>query len=315
MPKKPKGDMRLPMMDRRRFLACLGAAAAGVAFDAHARTETQPHRRTIPSSGERLPIIGMGSYITFDIGDDTEALQQRIRVLSAFFEAGGKLIDSSPMYDTSEAVLGQAISGLGHRVDLFSATKVWHMFTAAGDRQMANSRSLWGNPGFDLMQVHNLVNWFDHLQTLQRDKAEGLIRYVGITTSHGRRHDELLDIMRKEPLDFVQFTYNILDREAEDKLLPLAADQDIAVIINRPFRRKSLINRFEKYPLPPWSEDIGCQTWPQFLLKFVVSHPAVTCAIPATSRVDHMQENMAVLQGPLPDRRMRQAMIDYVETL
>lgn len=165
------------------------------------------------------------------------------------------------------------------------------------------------------MQVHNLVNWFDHLQTLRRDKAEGLIRYVGITTSHGRRHDELLDIMRKETLDFVQFTYNILDREAEDKLLPLAADQGIAVIINRPFRRKSLINRFEKYPLPPWSEDIGCQTWPQFLLKFVVSHPAVTCAIPATSRVDHMRENMAALHGPLPDGRMRQAMIDYVETL
>jgi diketogulonate reductase-like aldo/keto reductase len=180
---------------------------------------------------------------------------------------------------------------------------------------MQDSRRLWGVSRFDLMQVHNLVNWPDHLRTIRRDRDAGLVRYIGITTSHGRRHEELLDIMRSEPIDFVQFTYNIVDREAEERLLPLAADRGIAVIINRPFQRKRLIRRFERHPLPEWASDIECRSWAQFLLKFVISHPAVTCAIPATSRVDHMQENMAVLQGPLPDAAMRQRMIAYTAKL
>ena len=170
-------------------------------------------------------------------------------------------------------------------------------------------------PRFDLMQVHNLVNWPDHLRTMRRDRDAGLVRYIGITTSHGRRHDELADILRTEAIDFVQLTYNILDREAEERLLPLAADNGIAVIVNRPFRRGGLIDRFAGKPLPDWAADIGCNGWPQFLLKFVVSHPAVTCAIPATSRVEHMSENMTVQRGPLPDAAMRRAMIDYVDRL
>jgi diketogulonate reductase-like aldo/keto reductase len=302
------------LLSRRAFVGLLGALST-LPLSALARTTGPVIERPIPSTGERLPVVGMGSYITFDIGDDTEQLQRRIEVLRAFFEAGGQLIDSSPMYDTSEAVLGEALAALGNPPALFSATKVWHWFTDPGNEQMVRSRALWGEPAFDLMQVHNLVNWYPHLQTIRRDRDAGRVRYVGITTSHGRRHEEFIDVMRREPLDFVQFTYNILDREAEQRLLPMAADRGVAVIINRPFRRGSLISRFERHPLPDWAADIGCANWPQFLLKFIVSHPAVTCVIPATSRVDHMQENMAVLTGPLPDQRMREEMIAYVERL
>jgi diketogulonate reductase-like aldo/keto reductase len=181
---------------------------------------------------------------------------------------------------------------------------------------MENSEELWGGEeGFDLMQVHNLRDWDSHLETLKAWKAEGRIRYIGMTTSHGRRHAELEKIMREQPIDFVQFTYNILDREAEKRLLSLAADQGIAVICNRPFRRKQLIRRFETHPLPEWAGEIDCANWAQFLLKFIISHPDVTCAIPATTRVDHMQENMGALHGALPDAGMRERMIRYVESL
>ena len=302
-------------VSRRRLLQLLLAAGVlptlGTVKAAPAPLLTRP----IPSSGERLPVIGMGSYITFDVGTDDALLAQRTEVLRAFFDAGGRLIDSSPMYDTSEAAIGACLARLNHPAELFSATKVWHWLTEPGDRQMQRSRELWRVPRFDLMQVHNLVNWPDHLRTMRRDRDAGLVRYIGITTSHGRRHDELADILRTEAIDFVQLTYNILDREAEERLLPLAADNGIAVIVNRPFRRGGLIDRFAGKPLPDWAADIGCNGWPQFLLKFVVSHPAVTCAIPATSRVEHMRENMTVLRGPLPDAAMRRAMIDYVDRL
>ena len=304
-------------LSRRRFLALLAAAGAGGALGmtptAHAAAE--PHTRPIPSSGERIPVIGMGSWITFNVGQDPALLAERVEILRAFFSAGGGMIDSSPMYGSSEAVIGHCLEQLGHPPGLFSATKVWTWFGGEGEEQMQDSRRLWGIPRFDLMQVHNLLNWEDHLKTIRRDREAGLVRYIGITTSHGRRHDELRRLMEREPLDFVQFTYNILDREAEQRLLPLAADRGIAVIVNRPFRRKALIRRFEPHPLPPWAADIGCENWAQFLLKFIVSHPAVTCAIPATSRVDHMRENMAVLQGPLPDPATRQKMIAYVRGL
>lgn len=277
--------------------------------------QTGIHTRPIPGSGERLPLLGMGSYLTFDVGNDPILLAARTEVLRAFFEEGGRLIDSSPMYDSSEATIGDALGQLNHPEALFAASKVWHWLTEPGNGQMMTSRRLWKLPRFDLMQVHNLVNWPDHLDTLRRDRDAGLVRYIGITTSHGRRHDELLDIMRTEAIDFVQLTYNIIDREAEQRLLPLAADRGIAVIVNRPFQRKRLINRFGRHPLPEWAAEIGCQSWAQFLLKFVISHPAVTCAIPATSRVDHMRENMAVLRGPLPDATMRRQMVEYVAAL
>ena len=300
---------------RRRLLQLLLAAGALPALGSVTAAPAPLLTRPIPSTGERLPVIGMGSYITFDVGTDDDLLAQRTAVLRAFFDAGGKLIDSSPMYDTSEAAIGECLARLEHPGALFSATKVWHWLTGPGDRQMQRSRELWRVPRFDLMQVHNLVNWPDHLRTMQRDREAGLVRYIGITTSHGRRHDELADILRTEKIDFVQLTYNIRDREVEERLLPLAADHGIAVIVNRPFRRGGLIDRYAGKPLPDWAADIDCDSWPQFLLKFIVSHPAVTCAIPATSRVDHMQENMAALRGPLPDAAMRREMIAYVDTL
>lgn len=257
----------------------------------------------------------MGTWITFNVGDDTALRDDRTKVLQTFFDMGGGVVDSSPMYGSSEAVIGYGLERIPNRGGLFSATKVWTPFTALGDGQMEESRRLWGVERFDLMQIHNMLNWEGHLPRLLEDKAAGRIRYVGITTSHGRRHDALAEVMAKELLDFVQFSYNILDREAEQRLLPLAADRRLAVLINRPFRTRQLFQMFAQHPLPDWASEINCANWAQFFLKFVVSHPSVTCAIPATSRVDHLRENMGALTGRLPDQKMRERMVRYVESL
>ncbi len=280
-----------------------------------ARAQEAPVTRAIPSSGEEIPVIGMGSWITFNVGDDIGLRDERAEVLREFFARGGKVIDCSPMYGTSAEVIGYGLEKLGRPPQLFAASKVWTWLQGDGPDQMAEQRTAWGIENFDLMQVHNLLNWEGHLETLRADKEAGRIRYLGVTTSHGRRHDELEEVMKSQSLDFVQFTYNILDREAEDRLLPLAADRGQAVLVNRPFRRKDLIRRFEKHPLPDWAAEFDAANWPQFLLKFIVSHPAVTCAIPATSRADHMAQNMGALTGPLPDAALRRRMVDYVESL
>ncbi|MDA7949079.1 MAG: aldo/keto reductase [Hyphomicrobiaceae bacterium] len=271
--------------------------------------------RAIPSTGQKIPAIGMGTWITFNVGPSRKLREARLKVLQTFFDMGGGMIDSSPMYGTSEDVVGYCLSRIENDQTLFSATKVWTVSEAMGKRQMKTSAELWGLKTFDLMQIHNLLDWETHLRTLKSWKERGRIRHIGITTSHGRRHDDLLDVMRSQPVDFVQFTYNILDREAENRLLPTAADRGLAVIINRPFRRGDLFSKFDRHPLPQWAGEIGCTNWASFLLKFVISHPAVTCAIPATSRVDHMRENMATLKGPLPDAAMRRRMVGYVESL
>ena len=225
------------------------------------------------------------------------------------------MIDSSPMYCSSEAVIGYCLARIENTRSLFSATKVWTPLKWFGPGQMAESRELWGVERFDLMQIHNMLSWEGHLETLLEDKESGRIRYVGITTSHGRRHDAFEKAMAAQPLDFVQFTYNVLDREAEARLLPLAAERGQAILINRPFRQKQLFRMLGHHPLPEWAGEIGCANWAQFFLKFIVSHPAVTCAIPATSRVDHMAENMGALYGPLPDQAMRERMVRYLESL
>jgi diketogulonate reductase-like aldo/keto reductase len=274
------------------------ASAAGVS----------PLTKPIPVSGEPLPVIGMGTWITFNVGDDPAELAVRAQILEAFFAAGGGMIDASPMYGSSEAVLGRVLPGLEDTRGLFAATKVWTRSGAAGPIEMEESRRLWGVERFDLLQVHNLLAWQAHLETLKQMRADGEVRYIGITTSHGRRHDELEQIMRDEPIDFVQLTYNIVDREAEQRLLPLAKERGIAVIANRPFQRKALIHRADGQPLPGWAAEIGCQSWAQALLKFIVAHPAVTCAIPATSQVAHMRENMAAAAEPLPDAALRRRM-------
>lgn len=305
------------MHDRRRFLGSLGAlgVAAGLAPVPLRAAKIPAIRRAVPATGEMLPVIGMGSWITFNVGDDPVQRAGRVKVLKTFFDLGGGMIDSSPMYGSAEEVIGHCLARIDNHDTLFSATKVWTPFQALGRKQMAESEELWGTRRFDLMQVHNLVDWDAHLETLVEWKANGRVRYIGMTTSHGGRHEELSKIMRTQPIDFVQFTYNILDREAEARLLPLAADRGLGVIINRPFRRGDLIDRLERHPLPAWAREFDAENWAKFLLKFIVAHPAVTCAIPATSRVDHMRENMAAGTGRLPDAAMRQRMIRYVESL
>jgi diketogulonate reductase-like aldo/keto reductase len=303
-------------VSRRAFLGSLAACVALRGRPGQAQGNSGPMlAKTIPVSGEAVPVIGMGSWITFNVGDDPGARAVRVEVLRAFFERGGAVIDSSPMYGTSEEVIGHCLAQLEGSRSLFAATKVWTPLQMLGPGQMDDSRAYWGLEQFDLMQVHNLLNWESHLETLQEDKAKGRIRYIGMTTSHGRRHEELEQIMAVQPLDAVQLTYNILDREAERRLLPLAAERGLAVIANRPFRRKQLFSLFEQHPLPAFAAEIDCANWAQFFLKFVVSNPAVTCAIPATSRVDHMQENMGALYGRLPDAALRERMIRYVEDL
>ena len=237
------------------------------------------------------------------------------QVLRTFFDLGGAVVDSSPMYGSSQKVLGHCLESIGDSGPLFAATKVWTPGRALGVRQMQHSRDLWGVERFDLMQIHNLVDWEAHLETLVEWKAAGRVRYIGVTTSHGRRHDDLERIMAEQPIDFVQFTYNLLDREAEDRLLPLAAERGLAVIINRPFRGGRLFDLFQDQPLPAWAAGFDAANWAQFFLKFIISHPAVTCAIPATRRVDHMTENMGALTGRLPDASMRMRMTDYVAGL
>jgi len=307
---------RNPSMDRRHFIQALGVLGMGLTLgQARARSTSDPILRPIPASGERLPAIGLGSWITLDVGEDPRRRASRLPVLQAFFDAGGGMIDSSPMYGSAEDVIGWCLARISNKAGLFSATKVWTVGRDEGQRQIDNSRRLWGVPRLDLIHVHNLLDWPVQLETLKAMKAEGRVRYIGVTTSHGRRHAELERIMRREPLDFVQFTYNLVDREAEALLLPLARERGIAVVINRPFRGGSLFHQVWNKPLPAWAGEIECANWAQYFLKFVVSHPAVTCAIPATSRVDHLLENMGALYGPLPDTALRQRMAAHFERL
>lgn len=270
--------------------------------------------KPIPSSGEQIPVIGMGSWITFDVGGDERDRARCVKILEIFFNRGGGMIDSSPMYGSSQEVIGHCLEMIQHHPGLFSATKVWILGKILGESQMEFSKGLWGVKRFDLMQIHNMLDWRTHLETLKEWKTEGRIRYIGITTSHGRRHEEMVQALLEEDFDFVQLTYNILDRDAERRLLPLAAERGIAVIANRPFRRAALFKAVRNKPLPPWAREIDCANWAQFFLKFIVSHPAVTCAIPATSRIPHMQENMGAGYGVMPDQKMRERMADYFST-
>ena len=303
-------------LSRRAVLAALAGLGASASLGAPANAAPGPMlKRAIPKTGEEIPAIGMGSWITFNVGADPALRDARAKVLQAFFDRGGGLIDSSPMYGSSEEVIGDGLKRIANANTLFSATKVWIWGQARGIRQMENSRRLWGLERFDLMQIHNLLDWESHLETLLAHKAQGRIRYVGITTSHGERHEAMAKTMAAQPLDFVQFTYNILDREAERRLLPLAAERRLAVIVNRPFRQGDLFDRFARRPFPEWAAGFDCANWAQFFLKFVVSHPPVTCALPATTRADHMAENMGALRGRLPDAKTRARMIRHVESL
>ncbi|MEP2117851.1 MAG: aldo/keto reductase [Bauldia litoralis] len=295
---------------RRAILG--GLAAAGLVRPV-AAAPSPLLTRPVPSSDEALPLVGLGSWITFNVGEDPVLRAECTAVMRAFFANGGRMIDSSPMYGSSQSVIGNGLKELGMPAALFSADKVWTSDGDGGAEQIAESERRWGVGRFDLLQVHNLVAWQAHLETLFAMKAADGLGYVGITTSHGRRHREFEAIMAAAPLDFVQVTYNIVDRAVEARILPLAAERGIAVIVNRPFRGGALTEALEGAPLPPFAADLGCTHWAQLLLKFIVSHPAVNTAIPATTRVDHVTENMGASSGPLPDAAMREAIVAAAE--
>ncbi len=309
---------------RRSFLTCVavaGAASMLRPWKAQARPAAGVARpgpvltRPIPSTGENLPLVGLGSWITFNVGDDPAARDSCAEVMRAFFHQGGRLIDSSPMYGSSQGVIGYGLHKLGNPAQVFAADKVWIASGARGPEQIEESRRRWGVARFDLLEVHNLMSWEEHLPRLFAMKAAGRLRYVGVTTSEGRRHDEVERILRSQPIDFVQVSYNALDRDVEARILPLARERRIGVICNRPFRRGELIRRVERSPLPAWAGEIDCANWAQVLLKFIVSHPAVVCAIPATTRADHVLENMGASCGRLPDEALRRRIAAHVESL
>ena len=289
------------------MLGFLGAAGAAAALGARAQPlAAAMNERAVPASGERIPVVGLGTWLTFDVGaEDSPARRARGDVLRAFLAAGGRLVDSSPMYGSSESVIGAELARGTAPGRLFSATKVWTVGALPGRRQMERSRALWGLPRLDLLQVHNLLDWQAHWPVLREMKAAGRVRYIGMTTSHGRRHDDLEEILTRERLDFVQVTYNVNDRDVEARLLPLAAARGAAVIVNRPFDGGHVFGAKTARPLPGWASDLGCRTWAEALLKWIAAHPAVTCAIPATSQLAHLHENMRALSGPLPDERLR----------
>lgn len=301
---------------RRLFLQTAGLLSAGFAVlpEVLLGKTAKKITRPIPSSGEHIPVIGMGTSRTFDIGNDPVGRQQLGRVLQTFFNKGGAVIDSSPMYGSAETVVGDLLKSVSNKEALFAATKVWTYGKQNGIEQMQESMRRMGVDVMDLMQIHNLRDWKSHLPTLRQWKEEGKIRYIGITTSHGRSHAELEEIMQAERLDFVQFTYSIANRTIEERLLPLAADRGMATLINRPFQRGELFQRVKGKSLPDWSAEFDCHSWGQFFLKFIVSHPAVTCVIPATSKVHHMQDNMMAGFGRLPTETMRRRMLKAFES-
>jgi diketogulonate reductase-like aldo/keto reductase len=270
--------------------------------------------RAIPSTGEAMPVIGLGTWQAFDVGDDPAALAQRRQVLETLFAAGGRMIDSSPMYGRSEAVVGRLLGEMGARDKAFLATKVWISGGKAGVAQMqASMEKMQAGQTLDLMQIHNLVDWRTHLPTLRAWRAEGRFRTIGITHFTVSAFDELMAIMRTEPIDFVQLPYSLAVRAAEDRLLPLAADKGIAVIPNRPFDGANMFRRVKGRALPDFAAELGATSFAQLFLKYLVGHPAVTCVIPGTASPAHMRDNVAAGFGAMPDTALRRRIVDWFE--
>jgi diketogulonate reductase-like aldo/keto reductase len=299
---------------RREFVkAALGATV--FAFAGGPSMAQTVIRKPIPKTGELLPVIGLGTWQTFDVGANEAARAPLKAVLREFVRAGGKVIDSSPMYGSSESVTGELARELDLDKQLFLATKVWTSGRDAGVRQMEESLRRLRVARMDLMQVHNLLDYRAHLGTLRKWKGQGRVRYIGVTHYTASAYDELARVLATEELDFVQLNYSLAEREAEKKLLPLAAEKRLAVLVNRPFAEGKLFRQVSGKALPPWAKEIGCASWSQFFLKFIISHPAVTCAIPATSKVDHLADNMGAGLGELPDAPARERMARFFESL
>lgn len=292
-----------------RLISAGTAALAGAGLASALPAGSDPSKsiltRRIPSSGEAIPAIGLGTWQTFDVEADSTEHNSIESVLQAFVDAGGRLVDSSPMYGRSEEVLGRIAAKLELRDRLFIATKVWTSGRQAGIQQMEKSfRKLRANR-IDLMQVHNLVDVATQLDTLKQWKRAGRVRYIGVTHYTAGGHDAVARIVSSQPIDFIQINYSLGEREAESRLLPLAMERGVAVIANRPFAGGDLFRRIRSKALPKWAAEIDCDSWAQLLLKFVISNPAVTCAIPATSKVSHLQDNMGAGYGRLPDEELR----------
>ena len=301
----------------RRALLKLGAALVA-SFSACgwslARNRAQ-RMRAIPSSGEKLSAMGLGTYRTFNVGTNARARTAIKEVLRDFVALGGSVIDSSPMYGRAESMVGDLAAELGVQDKLFYATKVWTSGRADGIQQMQQSMQRMRTDRIDLMQIHNLVDWQTHLKTLRTWKEQGRVRYIGITHYTHGAFEQMESIMRRESLDFVQFPYNIMYRQAEQRLLPLAAERGIAVLINEPFEQGTLFSYARDKPVPAWAGDFDCTSWAQFFLKYILAHPAVTCAIPATSKPKHLLDNMQAGLGRLPTEAQRMQMVKYMQQL
>jgi len=271
------------------------------------------HQRAIPASGEMLPVVGCGTWRTFDVDASAPQRAPLAEVLRVLFEAGGSVIDSSPMYGAAEGVIGDLLATAGTRAKAFIATKVWTSGRDSGIAQMRQSMRRLHSERIDLMQIHNLVDWRTHLPTLRQWKAEGRIRSLGVTHYTPSAHAELAAVLRAEPWDFVQLDYSLGDRAVESRLLPLAQERKVAVIVNQPFGGGGLLRRLSSRQLPDWAGEIGCTSWAQVLLKFVLAHPAVTCVIPGTGKPQHMKDNVAAGVGAYPDAALVQRMVAAIE--
>ncbi len=301
---------------RRRALKYLTTTAAItlLPMTVHAQPSSMIKRK-IPKSGEMLPVVGIGTYDTFDVGPKAAERTELKQVLQEFAALGGTVIDSSPMYGEAERVVGDLTAELNNRDQYFFATKVWTNGRDAGVRQMDQSFKLMRTATMDLMQIHNLLDLDVHTRTLREWKASGKIRHLGITHYHVGAHAELEKVIKTNTYDTVQFNYSMVEREAEARLLPACAEAGVAVIINRPFAQANLFGRVKGKPLPPWCADFDCTSWAQFFLKFLLGHPAVTCVIPGTRRVTHLKDNMQAGMGRLPDAAMRRRMLEFFTAL
>lgn len=302
----------------RRTAVKLMAAAAAATLAPSALSAAETHRMTtrkVPGSGEEVPVIGMGSADTFDVADDAARRAPLREVLRGFAAAGGRVIDTSPMYGSAETVLGDLIGELEPRPPAWLATKVWTRGRQAGAKQIEQSFARLRTRRLDLLQIHNLLDWREHVPTLRALQAQGRVRYAGITHYRADAHVELERVLAEERFDWVQVNYSLAEPEAAARLLPYCQEQGVAVMVNRPFADGAMFMRVRGRPLPPWAAELGCESWGQFFLRFVVAHPAVTCVIPATSKPLHVADNCAAGRAPLPDERQRERMRRYWASL
>jgi len=298
----------------RRDIISAGLALGLAPSAAWSATEQPMLTKKIPASGEALPVVGLGTYNVFDVDSTPKQIEIRRQIVELLTSSGGNLLDTSPMYRRSEKVIGDVIKSGSDRDKLFLATKVWTDGRDAGEKQMQRSAQLMNTDVIDLMQVHNLRDTALHMATIREWQEAGKIRYSGLTHyTDGAQLGLGLEMQRFKP-DFIQVNYSIGDRAADERLLPMAMDQGVAVLINRPFQAGQLFSKVSGAALPDWANEFAA-SWGQFFLKFIISHPAVTCVIPATSKINHMVDNLGAGTGQLPDQAMRQRMVDYFESL